>query len=209
MFLTKDQIHSVLKEINENILKESVEKYGFLVKLILDDDWSFVIKSHSLIESVITELIINKIDEVELKKVIERMPLHDKNVSKMEIISIYNILPKEERDFIINLTEIRNKIVHKYENINFSFETYAKELTDHNKRKRWRKIHIWESMSDETKKEIEKNIYTNPKIAIWIALTYFVSNSLLYITLIKSSKITNEIAIKNSKAIVEDWLSKE
>lgn len=42
MFLTKDQIHSMLKEINENILKKSVEKYGFLIKLILNDDWSFV-----------------------------------------------------------------------------------------------------------------------------------------------------------------------
>lgn len=209
MFLTKDQILTVLKEINENIVKESLEKYDFLVKLLLDDDWSFVIKSHSLIESVITELIINKIDEVELKKVIERMPLHDKNVSKMEIIGIYNILPKEERDFIINLTEIRNKIVHKYENINFSFDTYVKELSDPNKRKRWRKIHLWEGMSNETKNEIEKNIYTNPKIAIWIALTTFVSNSLLNITLIKSSKITNEIAIRNSKIIVEDWLLKE
>ena len=42
MFLTKDQIHSMLKEINENILKESVEKYDFLIKLILNNDWSFV-----------------------------------------------------------------------------------------------------------------------------------------------------------------------
>lgn len=209
MFLTKDQIQTVLNEVNENVLKELLEKSNFLVKLLLDDDWSFVIKSHSLIESLITELIINKIDEVEIKKVIERMPLHNDTVSKMEIVKIYKLLSIDERNFIINLTEIRNKIVHKYENINFSFETYINELSDKNKRKRWREIHLWESMSKETKDKIEKSIYTNPKIAIWLALTMFVINSLEKITISKSEKITKEIAIKNSKIIVDDWLSKE
>lgn len=209
MFLTKDQIHTVLNEGYENIKNEALEKTEFLLKLLLDDDWSFVVKSHSLIESLVTELIINEIDEVKLKKLIERMPLHNETVSKMEIVKIYNILSKEERDFIINLTEIRNKIVHKYENINFSFETYINELTDKNKRKRWREIHLWESMNKETKDDIEKKIYTNPKIAIWLALLTFVYNSLEKITVTKSGKITKEIATKNSKIIVDDWLSKE
>lgn len=209
MFLTKDQIHTVLNVGYENIKNELLEKSEFLLKLLLDDDWSFVIKSHSLIESLVTELIINEIDEVELKKLIERMPLHNETVSKMEIAKIYNIFSIEERGFIISLTEIRNKIVHKYENINFSFETHINELIDKNKRKRWREIHLWKSMSKETKDEIEKNIYTNPKIAVWLALSTFVYNSLEKIAITKSEKITKEIATKNSKIIVDDWLSKE
>lgn len=137
------------------------------------------------------------------------MPLHNESVSKMEIAKIYNIFSIEERGFIISLTEIRNKIVHKYENINFSFETHINGLIDKNKRKRWREIHLWESMSKETKDEIEKNIYTNPKIAVWLALLTFVYNSLEKITITKSEKRTKEIATKNSKIIVDDWLSKE
>lgn len=209
MFLTKDQIHIVLNKVSENIKNELLEKSEFLLKLLLDDDWSFVIKSHSLIESLVTELIISEIDEVELKKVIERMPLHNETVSKMEIAKIYNILSDKEKAFIKNLTEIRNEIVHKYENINFSFETYINKLADKNKRKRWREIHLLESMSKETKDEIEKNIYTNPKIAVWLALLTFVFNSLEKISITKSEKITKEIATKNSKIIVDDWLLKE
>lgn len=49
MFLTKDQIHTVLNEGYENIKNELLDKSEFLLKLLLDDDWSFVIKSHSLI----------------------------------------------------------------------------------------------------------------------------------------------------------------
>ena len=209
MFLTKDQIHTVLNESYENAKNEILEKSKFLTKLLLDDDWSFVIKSHSLIESLVTELIINEIDEVELKKVIERIPLHNETVSKMEIAKIYNILSIEERGFIISLTEIRNKIVHKYENINFSFETHINEIIDKNRRRRWREIHLWESMDKETKDEIEKNIYTNPKLAVWLALSTFIYNSLERITITKSEKRTKEIATKNSKTIVDDWLSKE
>ncbi|MBC5836533.1 hypothetical protein [Flavobacterium muglaense] len=209
MFLTKDQIHSVLNNGNENIKNELLEKSKFLFNLLQDDDWSFVIKSHSLIESLITELIINRINQIELKKTIERMPLHNDTVSKMEIVKIYELLSTEERSFIKNLTEIRNEIVHKYENINFTFENYINRFSDKNKRERWRKVHLWESMSKETKKEIEKNIYANPKFGVWLALLTFVFNTHEKITIIKSGKITQEIATKNSKIIVDDWLSKE
>lgn len=209
MFLTKDQIHSVLNNINENIKNELLEKSKFLFNLLQDDDWSFVIKSHSLIESLITELIINRINQIELKKIIERMPLHNDTVSKMQIVKIYELLSPEERSFIKNLTEIRNEIVHKYENINFTFENYINGFLDKNKRKNWREIHLWESMSKETKEEIEKNIYVNPKIGVWLALLTFAFNTLEKITITKSGKITKELATKNSKIIVDDWLSKE
>lgn len=208
MFITKDQSIDILTDVTKIISEELLEKHDFLTKLLLDDDWSFVIKSHSLIESLATELIINTIDEKELKKIIERMPLHGNDVSKMKIITTYNILTKEEKDFITNLTQIRNSIVHKYENINFSFEIYLKGL-DKNQKRKWRDNHTWDSMSEEVKVIINKTIYLNPKIAVWLTLSILVSNSLLKISTIKSKKITNETSEKNSKIIVEDFLSKQ
>lgn len=208
MSITKEQSIDILSDVTKIISEELLEKHDFLTKLLLDDDWSFVIKSHSLIESLATELIINTIDQIELKKIIERMPLHGNDVSKMKIITTYNILTKKEIDFIINLTQIRNNIVHKYENINFSFETHTQGF-DKNQKKKWRDNHTWDNMSEEARVIINKTVYLNPKIAVWLTLSILVSNSLLKISTLKSKKIANETSEKNSKIIVEDFLSKQ
>ena len=93
MYLKPKEAKKLIKELTSSVSQEFEEKYEFMLKLLEDDDWSFVIKSHSLIESLVSELIITKIDESDLKSLIERTPLHGEPVSKIAIVKIYNLVP--------------------------------------------------------------------------------------------------------------------
>ncbi|TPD73750.1 hypothetical protein [Flavobacterium microcysteis] len=200
MYLTPEQSKNLIKVFFESVENDYLEKFNFLTKLLQDDDWSFVIKSHSLIESLVTELIVNKID-TDLKKVVERMPLHGE-ISKISIAKTYNLIPSEQIKFLIKLSEIRNNIVHKYENINFTFETYLSTL-DKNQIKNWKEMLLWEGMETPVKEILKTKIDKSPKEAVWIVLTKFVNHAIVETNLLKGSKIIQNEADKTTVELLK------
>ncbi|OCB73170.1 hypothetical protein B0A79_15380 [Flavobacterium piscis] len=199
MYLTIEQSKKLFEEFFENIKIDYTEKFEFLSKLIEGDDWSFVIKSHALIESLVTELIVAKISEIELKKVIERMPLHGETVSKVSILKIYQLVTPEEIKFICKLSEIRNSIVHKYENIDFTFERYVSTLNTENK-KNWKKLLTNENIDRD---KMEKLILEQPMMAVWFNLFYFIIHSLSTINEIKNIKRLHDEAEITTKEFLK------
>jgi hypothetical protein len=105
MYVTPEQAEKLVKDFTERASAEYKEKFDFLCKLLQDDDWSFVIKAHSLIESLVTELIISRTDD-NLKEIIERIPLHGEIVSKINISKKYELIPSEQRLFLKKISEI-------------------------------------------------------------------------------------------------------
>ena len=203
MYITPEQAEKIHKDLTENVIKDYSEKLEFLKDLLTDDDWSFIIKSHSLIESLVTELIVTKIDENKLKSVIERIPLHDGIVSKISISKTYNLIPSDQIKFLKKISEIRNNIVHKFENLNFTFETYLSNL-DKNQKKSWKNSLVWNGMNDEFKKNIEKIAFVLPKTAVWLSISAFVNFSLLEINNLKGDKKIDIEAMKTTRKILKE-----
>jgi uncharacterized protein with HEPN domain len=203
MYVTPEQSERIHEDLLKNINQDYSENFEFLKKLLTDDDWSFIVKSHSLIESLVTELIVAKIDENKLKAVIERIPLHGEIVSKISISKTYELIPSDQIKFIKNISEIRNNIVHKFENLNFTFETYLSNL-DKNQKKNWKNSLIWEGMNDQIKNRIEQEVFQTPKIAIWLAISSFVNYSLLQINTLKGNKRIDLETMETTKRILKD-----
>lgn len=204
MYITKEQSLDLVKESFENIKDDYLEKLTFLSNLIEGDDWSFVIKSHALIESLITELILLKISDNRLKKVISRISLHGETVSKIAILKIYNLLSADEIKLIIRLSEIRNSIVHNYENLSFTFEKYAESLNS-DQIKQWHKL----LQLDEIEvNKMNKFITAKPIFAVWCKILSLI-NSILYEThQLKVNKKLDEQARKTSEELLSLLMNK-
>lgn len=85
------------------------------------DDWSLVIKAHALIEMVITELVTLKLDSPQLQNIFRRLPLSDKQTGKVKFAKELDLISKETMTFIYKISELRNTLVHNYENMDFDF----------------------------------------------------------------------------------------
>ena len=140
MYLTKEQTLDIIENAGTSIKSDIESKTDFLYKIFQDDDWSIIIKSHALIESLITDLIVERVSS-ELKPIIERIPLHEEQIGKIKILKIYELVSSEQLNFIKKMSELRNNLVHKFENIDFTFEAYLKKL-DKNQKKKLGKLFV-------------------------------------------------------------------
>jgi len=113
---------------------DRLEKYlnipsGFLEKLINEDDWSFIIKSHAIIKASITDIVVENTDK-RLIKVINRLPFSGGQTSKLSLAIDLELVDDYSREFIKLLSELRNQLVHNVNYLAFTFDKYIKELPD-------------------------------------------------------------------------------
>jgi len=175
VYIQKDDAIKLIDKVRISSIENLIEKINFMKTLLQADDWSMIIKSHALIETLVTELIISQIDEEKLKSLIERLPLSDEQVGKLKITKDYNLLTQEQRKFIKRFSELRNMIVHKFENINFNLDEYSKSL-EKNQKKSWLNIITWYANDDIKNKEDWKKISDdNPSVGVWFSVVQLVS----------------------------------
>lgn len=98
--------------------------------------------------------------------IIDRIPLHGQYVSKTQILKAYKLISNEHISFISKFSEVRNTIVHKFENVNFSFEGYFSSL-DKNQIKSWRNLLKNDRVQEST---MTKLLDEKPKLAVWVKL---------------------------------------
>jgi hypothetical protein len=106
---------------------------GFFAGLASEDDWSFVIKIHALIEATVTHLLSNAVDP-KLRPVFERLPLSGGPFGKTTFAEAVGAMSRPERRFVQQLSELRNKLVHDVLRVSFRFDEYLGTL-DKNQRK--------------------------------------------------------------------------
>lgn len=101
---------------------------GFFARLLKQDDWSFIIKLHALIEAACTDLILHRIDEPGLKTIVSRLELSNKTYGKLAIIKELDLLNEDYRRFVSSLSEWRNNFVHNVENCNASLSKIVAKM---------------------------------------------------------------------------------
>lgn len=142
---------------------------GFFHKLIEEDDWSFVIKLHALIEAAVTHALVHKTGVEGLLNVFSMVELSKPKTGKLAFAKALGILDRDERRFIRNLSELRNDLVHKITNVAFKFEEYVVGL-DAKQRKAFCDAfgYGWDDPVVIRGRSIERGQFTldNPKICI-------------------------------------------
>jgi hypothetical protein len=103
---------------------------GFIEDLIQqDDDWSFVIKAHAIVEAAITQLVAHLIGHPEaLEKLLSTLSMGGRH-GKVAFVRCLMGLSDPELDFAEALGTIRNHAAHRVSNVEgFSLTGYLKSL---------------------------------------------------------------------------------
>lgn len=94
----------------------------FFEKLLEEDDWSFVIKLHALIEAAVGSLLLYHLEEPKLERIISRLELGNKTFGKLAFLKDLELLGDTYRRYIFSLSELRNEFVHNVHNCNTSLK---------------------------------------------------------------------------------------
>jgi hypothetical protein len=94
---------------------------GFLLHLYQEDDWSFVIKAHALIEAAVSQLLTQHVGDTRLSEVFERLELSNTQTGRLAFVKALNLLSDNERRFVRGFSELRNRLVHNVHNVRFRF----------------------------------------------------------------------------------------
>lgn len=169
MYVTKEQFVDIIGMCSCGLLPELEEKTEFLSHLLEEDDWSFVIKLHALIEAATTLAIVKHVNEPSIRSTIERLPLSDEQIGKLKIAKDLSIYSRPQRSFIKRLSALRNDLVHNIERINFNFLEHLGAM-DKNQLSSWIDAVVWfeeqETRSASPWIEIAK---TKPQLAVFMA----------------------------------------
>jgi hypothetical protein len=158
----------IKKTLEENI--KPLEKrlnvtLGFFKDLLKEkNDWSFIIKIHSLVEAAVSYYLSLKIGNNKLENVFQKLPLSTASGGKIDFLRALGLL-KEHRGFIVLLSRLRNEYVHIVSNVSLRFEDYFVSHEDNFNTlvKEFRKI-----FSQYSKPQASNIIKKTPRYAIWI-----------------------------------------
>ncbi len=97
---------------------------GFIVGLLNDTDWGFVIKLNALFESLLNTAIAQSLRAVHsdgLAEVISKLDMADVRRGKVVIATQLGLLRPDDKRFLRALAELRNRLAHSVENVAWSF----------------------------------------------------------------------------------------
>lgn len=139
---------------------------GFFESLDDDDenDWSFVIKLHTLIEAAVSNLLTESLKRSELSDLFARLALSDKMTGKVAFVKQLGLLEKSELRFISSLSKLRNLLIHDVRNVNFDFE---KHVANMNKQKRQQFLKDFNIISTEVNNDMKNLFFLDPRQAVW------------------------------------------
>ena len=100
----------------------------FFKDLMKEDDWSFVIKLHALIEAIVTSLLVFHFNEKKLTQIFSRLELSNKTTGKLAFLRETGLLGNDNIRYIFTLSELRNKLVHNVENCNINLVEFVDSL---------------------------------------------------------------------------------
>jgi hypothetical protein len=169
-----------MKEHREDTVEGSIRllekelgiREGFLESLKNEDDWSFIIKIHALLEGAISHLLCKALGHDGLSEVFSFIELSNKRSGKMAFVKTLSLLDKPDRRFISSLSELRNSLVHDISNVDFNLKKYIENLAP-DKFKTFVKsmdsfsYEGWRFKGGAKELTVEEFFKADPKKAIW------------------------------------------
>lgn len=154
---------------------------GFFKALAKEDDWSFVIKLHALIEAAATHLLVETIAKPSLQDIFSRIDMSNTQVGKLAFMDKLGLVSKDAKRFIHTLSELRNDFVHNVSNVDVDLVHFIEQLPVDRKKGLY-KAFGWGLPGRELKLKVEQDRYDPtelmklfvyatfspaPKLSIW------------------------------------------
>lgn len=153
----------------------------FMNRLSSDDDWSFLIKTHALVEAALNHILVLRFGSPETQKIVEQMQTSNQKSGKSAFAKAFGILAQESLKFIQILSELRNNCAHHVKNYHFDIRAYLSKFNDDQK-KSWLDC-LTHGMAKESKGSdmtVRQAFWNDPRMAILSATTYVVLQCLIH-----------------------------
>jgi hypothetical protein len=194
---------SLLQATNE-IEKAVGVKTGFFVALLKEDDWSFVIKLHALVEAAITHLLVVASGNERLGNVYALLELSDNRKGKLAFVRGLDLLNSKYRHLIKTLSEVRNKLVHDVKNVGITLDEFVKQLDEQQSKNFVKAVMLDFDFNIEIGGKdipIRQFIVENPKFGIWMAVMNLFGDIYIQKEYLNIRKSYLESAEKVAKAV--------
>lgn len=142
----------------------------FYLKLLEEDDWSFVIKLSALFEAACTHILAVRLRAPEIENALAHLEQGNTRYGKIVLLKKLGAITSEQSSILSELAKLRNELAHNVSNVSFTFTSYTKDMNKDKKRNfiKW----SGHGMADEiqVKDEIMSKrefVLSNAKFAIW------------------------------------------
>lgn len=139
---------------------------GFFESLDDDDenDWSFVIKLHALVEAAVSHLLTEQLHRPELSELFARLDISNETTGKAAFVKALALLDKPERRFMSALSELRNKLVHDVRRINFDLLQHVEDMSKDQQDAFLKNFNL---LSTEITDDVRNLFRHDPRQALW------------------------------------------
>ncbi|QIN79349.1 hypothetical protein GBA65_13445 [Rubrobacter marinus] len=131
---------------------------GFFEALVQEDDWSFIIKLHALMEAAVTHLVVETIAKPSLQDIFARIDMSNTQTGKLAFADKLELLSKDVRRFVRTLSELRNEFVHDVSNVNVDLIAFIRGLPIE-RQKGFGKAFGWGFPNRVPRLEVEPGLY--------------------------------------------------
>jgi len=114
---------------------------NFFITLPRNDDWSFIIKLHAVIESTLIHLLTSRFQDERLRGVFVEMDNNDIKRGRLAFVRALDLLPSHSRTFIVNLGTLRNLVAHSIRHVGFEINSDLNKDVKKNLRDSMLKMH--------------------------------------------------------------------
>ena len=115
---------------------------GFFDSLSHEDSWSFIIKLHAFLESLLSISLSLSLHQNSLLDEFIALPMSASKYGKIIFAKKIGLLDSEMVRFFRSLSELRNLLVHNVSNVTFSLKKYYEDLPTKQKDSFYKKFSI-------------------------------------------------------------------
>ena len=141
---------------------------GFSRGLLDEDDWSFVVKLHALLEASITMLLVERLGGPSTLREPEKHVESLATRTKINLAYSLGLFDADARLFLNKLSELRNGLVHRVANVGVSLSDRIAAMTDRQKAEFTGWV-VPGPHSARTKQALEK-----PRLAMWLRAFFLI-----------------------------------
>jgi hypothetical protein len=143
---------------------------GFYERLVhAEDDWSFVLKLHALMEASITMLLTEWIgggrvpDSSDLTKVLSRLEMSRTDVGKVQLAFTLGLIGKRDRRLLYFLSALRNDFVHDIKNVSLTLQDHVAPFNQQQMRK------FTDTLFINFTEQMIRTTLSYPRRSIWLS----------------------------------------
>ena len=201
MAVAISDMEAFFEKIRDRLVQFSSKHNAFFADLTKGDDWSFVIKSHALMESVITQSLIKRAGDPRYQNMYERMSI----ARKVETLKDLGVCSSQQKKFIDFYSALRNRLVHNIDELSFSFETYIGQMNKQNQRNFIRSVGIADETGDNHNSS-EQLLLTKTKYVLWITILQLIIIFYFDSEFEQGKKEMDDLSIETSERLLREHL---